>query len=142
MRSVQLDEGAVLLGAVSAVILLLADGTALIGRSLGDAQKLFDAFGRFCDKYHAEISTPKTKALCFRSDSSSMKLAESSMYRRVRYESRSAATHFFERLGLHLVRSSSASCDCALLLAALAPTERQEDSSNRKGGHMGGQGRV
>ena len=98
MRSVQLDEGAVLLGAVSAVILLLADGTALIGRSLGDAQKLFDAFGRFCDKYHAEISTPKTKALCFRSDSSSMKLAESSMYRRVRYESRSAATHFFERL--------------------------------------------
>ena len=97
MRAVRPDAGAVFLGELSAVVLLSADDTALITLSLSDAQKVLNAWGIFCDRYHVEVSIPKTIALCVRSDTSTMRLTAGCLYRRVRYKARSAAAHF-ERL--------------------------------------------
>ena len=98
MRSVQLQEGSFLLGALAAVVILFADDVAFIGRSLADLQKLLDAWGRFCDTKHEQVAVVKTKAMCFRSTSSAMRLSEGKLYRRVRFEERSVVAHFFDRL--------------------------------------------
>jgi hypothetical protein len=90
MGEVELADGQVHLGVMVAVILLFADDVALIARSIEDLQRLLDAWGHFCDISHEQVAVAKTKAMCFRTGSSTMRLLEGRLFRRVRYDARSS----------------------------------------------------
>jgi len=97
MRTVELADGAVMLGTMVAFIILFADDVALIARSIEDLQKLLDAWGRFCDCSHEQVAVNKTKALCVRSADSSIRLVEGRLLRRVRHENRSGVACMLRR---------------------------------------------
>ena len=65
LEKVELDEGAIMLGALSLVICFFADDIVLLARSISDLQMLLNAFSDFCNILHEQIALDKTEVALF-----------------------------------------------------------------------------
>ena len=65
LERVELDEGAIMLGALSLVSILFADDVVLLARSISDLQMLLNAFSDFCNTLHEQIALDKTETVLF-----------------------------------------------------------------------------
>ena len=63
LERVQLEGGAVLLGAMALSAILFADDVVLLARSLSDLQRLLNTFSAYCDRIHEQIALDKTEAV-------------------------------------------------------------------------------
>ena len=56
LERAELDEGAIMLGALSLVCILFADDVVLLVRCISDLQKLLNAFSDICNTLHEQIA--------------------------------------------------------------------------------------
>ena len=65
LQRVELDEGAIVLGALSLVSILFADDVVLLVRSISDLQMLLNSFSDFCNTLHKQIALDTTEAVIY-----------------------------------------------------------------------------
>ena len=65
LERVHLDEGAIMMGALSLVYILFADDDVLLARCISDTQMLSNTFSAFCNSLHENITLGKTYAVLF-----------------------------------------------------------------------------
>ena len=65
LQRVNLDEGAIMMGALSLVYILFADDDVLLARCISDTQMLSNTFSAFCNSLHENITLGKTYAVLF-----------------------------------------------------------------------------
>ena len=56
LQRVNLDEGAIMMGALSMVYILFADDDVLLARCISDTQMLSNTFSAFCNSLHENIT--------------------------------------------------------------------------------------
>ena len=83
LERAELDEGAIMLGALSLVCILFADDVVLLARCISDLQKLLDAFSDFCNTLHEQIALDKTEAVLFTPKSCNFSVRDGNLYRNV-----------------------------------------------------------
>ena len=83
LERAELDEGAIMLGALSLVCILFADDVVLLARCISDLQKLLNAFSDFCNTLHEQIALDKTEAVLFTPKSCNFSVRDGNLYRNV-----------------------------------------------------------
>ena len=83
LERVELDEGAIMLGALSLVSILFADDVVLLALSISDLQMLLNAFSDFCNTLHEQIALDKTEAVLFPPKSCNFSVRDGNLCRNV-----------------------------------------------------------
>ena len=83
LEKVELDEGAIMLGALSLVICFFADDIVLLARSISDLQMLLNAFSDFCNTLHEQMALDKTEAVLFAPKSCIFSVRDGNLYRNI-----------------------------------------------------------
>ena len=81
LERVHLDEGAIMMGALSLVGILFADDFVLLARCISDLQLLLNAFSEFCNGLHEQIALDKTEAVLFGLESCPFSLSDGKFYK-------------------------------------------------------------
>ena len=83
LERVELDDGAIMLGALSLVSILFADDVVLLALSISDLQMLLNAFSDFCNTLHEQIALDKTEAVLFPPKSCNFSVRDGNLCRNV-----------------------------------------------------------